>query len=312
VLNAFDAAGVLACERPVLTHCQVLDSELIERMATGGVIANVQPSFIPTDMRWVQQRLSPVQLQYSYAWKVRIMLISPTQVQTVQLPRPLLYSLLPPIQTLLDRGVCVAGGSDAPIETCSPLVGMFDAIHRQARSPPASVEASRSSDLEGSTACSEPDVFRPEESLSFSEALWIYTVGAAYAAGCESFLGSLEVNFAADFVVLDASVLQDNFLLRTTKPKMVVVGGQVLFSEENFLTSLTESEYPKTTESAVPLCGAAAMGGPYVPGKNGKRSYALPKKMKGEEIDGDIGVGRFVGGICACRLLGKYCAVAYS
>jgi Amidohydrolase family len=287
VLDAFDAAGVLACERPVLTHCQVLDSELIERMATGGVIANVQPSFVPTDMRWVQQRLSPVQLQYSYAWKVRIMLISPTQVQTVQLPRPLLHSLLPPIQTLLDRGVCVAGGSDAPIETCSPLVGMFDAIHRQARSPPASVEASRSSDLEGSTACSEPDVFRPEESLSFSEALWIYTVGAAYA-------------------------LQDNFLLRTTKPKMVVVGGQVLFSEENFLTSLTESEYPKTTESAVPLCGAAAMGGPYVPGKNGKRSYALPKKMKGEEIDGDIGVGRFVGGICACRLLGKYCAVAYS
>jgi Amidohydrolase family len=233
--------------------------------------------------------------------------------QTVHLLTSSLHSLLPPLQTLLDRGVRVAGGSDAPIETCSPLVGMFDAIYRQARSPPVSDESSSCSDLVGSTACLEPDIFRPEESLTFSEALWIYTVGAAYAAGCESFLGSLEVNFAADFVVLDPSVLQDNSLLGTTKPKMVVVGGQVSFSEENFQTSLkTESEGPNKKESAVPLCGAAAMGGPYVPGKNGKRSYALPKKKKGEENDGVVGFGRFVGGICACRLLGKYCTAAYS
>ena len=70
MLDAFDAAGVLACERPVLTHCQVLSNSLINRMALGGVIANVQPSFVPTDMRWVQQRLTREQQQYSYAWKV--------------------------------------------------------------------------------------------------------------------------------------------------------------------------------------------------------------------------------------------------
>lgn len=64
-------AGVLPSERPVLTHCQVLSSSLIDRMASGGVVANVQPSFVPTDMRWVQQRLTPVQQRYSYAWKVQ-------------------------------------------------------------------------------------------------------------------------------------------------------------------------------------------------------------------------------------------------
>lgn len=206
----------------------------------------------------------------------------------------------------------MAGGSDAPIETCSPLVGMFDAIHRQARSSSASLQASNGSGLAGSTVCLEPEVFRPEEALTFSEALWIYTVGAAYATGCESFLGSLEVNFAADFVVLDASVLQDNSLLGTTMPKMVVVGGQVSFSEADFLTPLTVPECSNETEKAVPLCGAAAMGGPYVPGKNGRRSRALPLKLHGEESDSDLGVGRFTGGICACRLLGKYCAAAYS
>ena len=291
----------------MLTHCQVLDSDLIGRMATGGVIANVQPSFVPTDMRWVQQRLSPVQLQYSYAWKVRNLVALISLATSFS---QLICSRFTPLlshQTLLDRGVCVAGGSDAPIETCSPLVGMFDAIHRQARSPSASAEGSNSS-----SACLEPEVFRPEEALTFSEALWIYTVGAAYAAGCELFLGSLEVNFAADFVVLDASVLQDHALLGTTKPKMVVVGGQVSFSEANFLSPYSEPESPSEAEKAVPLCGAAAMGGPYVPGKNGKRVYTRPRKPEGEGSEGDVGVGRLVGGVCACRLLGRYCAAAYS
>ena len=32
--------------RPVLTHCQVLGADLIERMGRLGVIANIQPSFV--------------------------------------------------------------------------------------------------------------------------------------------------------------------------------------------------------------------------------------------------------------------------
>lgn len=220
----------------------------------------------------------------------------------------------------------MAGGSDAPIETCSPLVGMFDAIHRQARSPPGSlsegkgvvvvegvvegvVEDDSSSSCRSESSVSvEREVFRPEETLTFSEALWIYTVGAAYAAGCESFLGSLEVNFAADFVVLDASVLQDNTLLATTQPKMVVVGGLVSFSEADLLTTINEPDFSTESNEAVPLCGAAAMGGPYVPGKNGKRSYPLSKRTREREGDLGAGIGRALGDICACRMLGKYCA----
>jgi hypothetical protein len=40
------ASGPLV--RPLLTHCQVLHPVLIEKMRTLGVIANVQPSFVPT------------------------------------------------------------------------------------------------------------------------------------------------------------------------------------------------------------------------------------------------------------------------
>ena len=102
-------------DRPVLTHCQILGEDLIKKMVSQGVVANIQPSFVPTDSMWVEKRLCLFQfasvfmmclrlsdLQYGYAWK-----------------------------TLIQNGVVCAGGSDAPIETHEPLVGMYDAIFRQ-------------------------------------------------------------------------------------------------------------------------------------------------------------------------------------
>lgn len=80
-------AGIII-NRPIITHCQVLNIDVITAMARNDVIANVQPSFVPTDMKWVQDRLSPSALAFSYAWK-----------------------------TLLLSGVVVAGGSDSPIES---------------------------------------------------------------------------------------------------------------------------------------------------------------------------------------------------
>jgi predicted amidohydrolase YtcJ len=39
--------------RPVLTHCQVLGADLIQRMNLLGAIANIQPSFVPTGERCI-------------------------------------------------------------------------------------------------------------------------------------------------------------------------------------------------------------------------------------------------------------------
>lgn len=36
-------------DRPILTHCQVLGEDLIERMRKLQVIANIQPQFVTTD-----------------------------------------------------------------------------------------------------------------------------------------------------------------------------------------------------------------------------------------------------------------------
>ncbi|ETK73448.1 hypothetical protein L915_19621 [Phytophthora nicotianae] len=95
---------------------------------------------------------------------------------------------------MLDNGVACAGGSDAPIETCNPFQGIYDAIYRHKPNRPE-------------------DVFLPEEQLSFHEALALYTKGAAFAAMQDNVLGQISPGFYADFVVLRKDVSEDHAAL---------------------------------------------------------------------------------------------------
>jgi predicted amidohydrolase YtcJ len=89
-------------------------------------------------------------------------------------------------RSLLDLGAHVAFGSDAPIEPADPLYGVHAAVTRQNR--------------EG-----EPDGgFEPHERVSVTEALDLYSAGAAYAAGLDSVTGRIAAGQYADFVALDA------------------------------------------------------------------------------------------------------------
>ncbi|KJE92046.1 metal-dependent hydrolase [Capsaspora owczarzaki ATCC 30864] len=178
-IRAFELAGATGpVHRPILTHCQILGSDLIDRMSQLGVVADVQPPFVGTDCAWVAKRLGDGsdgsaapgvaehlqdRLRSSYAWK-----------------------------TLLTRGIHVAGGSDAPIETCSPFVGLHSAIFRQPHGAPR-----------------ETPAWMPSECLTFAEAMHLYTDGAAYAACRETTLGTLAAGFAADFVVLEYNDVTD-------------------------------------------------------------------------------------------------------
>jgi len=218
--------GVSPEERPILTHCQVLGADLVERMARMNVVANVQPSFVPTDMRWVQERLSVEKQRYAYVWK-----------------------------TLMSHGVHVAGGSDAPIETSSPLIGMRDAIFR----------SSKSGD----------EVYKPEECLTFAEALWMYTREAAYAAGCENDLGSIQNGYAADFILIDPEIMTDPKLLGSVSPDLVCVGGRVTHASNTlFAEYYEEGQKSSLSDTATALCQTA---GVFSPGKNGGRAKKWEK-----------------------------------
>ena len=210
-----------------MTHCQVLGHDLIERMAADGIIANVQPSFTLTDAAWVKTRLSPSVQATSYCWR-----------------------------TLLEAGVHVAGGSDAPIETPNPLQGMSDAIFR-----------SRTSDRHGA--------FLPDESLTFAQALHMYTKGAAFAAGQEGLLGSIEPGFLADMVVLNTTVDLTEEVHAATLPDVdvakVVVAGIVRLDRGLPFSGDAKSAADTAVSQERPMEPKKAQSntGPYALGKNG-------------------------------------------
>lgn len=108
------------------------------------------------DMKWVRARLGDQQLRYSYAWKTLLMHSSLTNSATSS------SACTTPSSPIL----VVAGGSDSPIEHPNPFTGMYDAIFRTNKHR-----------LKSTASAEEEIVFQPDECLSFSQALWIYTIG---------------------------------------------------------------------------------------------------------------------------------------
>jgi predicted amidohydrolase YtcJ len=114
-----------------------------------------------------------------------------------------------PYASLRDDGVLVAGSSDAPVISASPLVGMRDAILRR---------------TDGSAYIGRGEAVPP------AEALEMFTSRAAFVSWHEEKVGSLETGKLADFTVLDRDPLSaPPSGLGETVVQMTVVGGAIVF-----------------------------------------------------------------------------------
>jgi len=91
----------IAKKRPRLEHAQVLTTELIQKIASLGIIASMQPTHCTSDCKWVVDRIGQARARFSYAWR-----------------------------SLLDAKAKLAFGSDAPIESLNPWPGVFSALTR--------------------------------------------------------------------------------------------------------------------------------------------------------------------------------------
>ncbi len=87
-------------------------------------------------------------------------------------------------QTLRQAGVSLALGSDVPVDTPDPLRILHAAVTRR------------------NDASSDQTPFLPDQALTVAQALWGYTVGAAYAGSQEQRQGSLAPGKLADLVIL--------------------------------------------------------------------------------------------------------------
>ncbi len=138
-----------------IEHAQVVAADDFARFAPLGVIASMQPTHATSDMPWAQDRVGAERIGGAYAWR-----------------------------RFIDAGVRLALGSDFPVESVDPRLGLYAAATRQ--------------DRDGKP----PGGWRADQSLSVSEALTGFTAGAAYAGHDESVVGRLAPGLRADFVVL--------------------------------------------------------------------------------------------------------------
>jgi predicted amidohydrolase YtcJ len=116
-------------------------------------------------------------------------------------------------RSLLQRGAEIVFGSDVPVASMDPRAGIHAALERKG--------------FDGAPA----NGWRPEEKLTFEEALQAYTVAAAHAAGAGHRRGKLVPGYDADLVAwsVDAAAeLGDGEAFRQGHALLTIIGGEVV------------------------------------------------------------------------------------
>ncbi|OGO06993.1 MAG: hypothetical protein A2Y92_04175 [Chloroflexi bacterium RBG_13_57_8] len=182
-VTALESAGrhsPVKARRHRIEHCSECPPYLLERIQKMGAVIVTQPPFI-------------------YYSGERYLATVPS------IQQPWLYR----VKSLLEKGVTVAGSSDAPVVPVNPLVGIYAAVTRRAASGQSLL---------------------PEEAVSPPDAVKLYTVNAAYASFEEGIKGSISPGRLADIVVLSddpTSVPPEK--IKDIKVEMTIIGGKVVW-----------------------------------------------------------------------------------
>jgi hypothetical protein len=194
VREAIDVCERLAAEhpapdaRPRIEHAQIVAAADVARFASVGVIPSMQFIHCTSDMPWVEARIGAERAAGAYAWR-----------------------------SLVAAGSRIPGGSDFPVESIDPLLGMYAAVTRR--------------NLEGEP----PGGWRGEQRLTVAEAVSAFTVDAAYAAHAEGIAGSLAPGKLADFVVLSDDIFAaDPGKIPAIRVLATVLGGEIVHRSDAF------------------------------------------------------------------------------
>ena len=161
-----------------LEHAQLLRQQEIDRFARLGVTASIQPIHAAADRDLVEACWGGRQ-DRAYAWR-----------------------------SLRSAGTHLAAGSDAPVESVNPWLGVFAAVHR--RLP---------TDLRGD--------WRSAQALTVTEVLSAYTLGPARALGAHD-EGHLRTGARADLAVLSVdldTLLAADDRLADVRAEIAIVDG---------------------------------------------------------------------------------------
>ncbi|MCH7792923.1 MAG: amidohydrolase [Planctomycetes bacterium] len=160
-------------------HAQHLLPGDIERFATLGVIASMQPFHKADDGRYAEEYIGEARCRSSYAYR-----------------------------SLLDAGVVLCFGSDWPVVTINPFLGIEAAVTGRT--------------LDGK-------LWQTQENITVEEALRCYTSTAAYAMFAENEIGRIAPGYRADFVILNASPFDPDPDFSAMAPVATYIEGRLVY-----------------------------------------------------------------------------------
>lgn len=188
--EAITQFGKMEC-RHQIEHIEVIEPSDIERFARLGVIASVQPEHIVSGMASYSKNDYPQLLgekRTRYTWV---------------------------LQTLIDSGAMLAGGSDCPVVKGNPFMGMYCGMER----------LHEDGTPEGG--------WNPDEKIKIFDLLRMYTYHAAYGEGREDELGTLEPGKLADIIVVDRNLMTETSeRIRDAEVLLTMVNGKIVYEEE--------------------------------------------------------------------------------
>ncbi len=169
--------------RSRIEHAQHLRMEDIPRFGKLGVIASMQPTHAIDDGRWAWKRLDAKRLKGTYAFR-----------------------------SLLDSGAVLAFGTDSPVASLNPLIGIYAATTRRT--------------LDNKN----PNGWIPEQKISVEEAMHAYTYGSAFAEYQEKVKGTIAPGMLADIVILSDDIFtMDPVKIADVRVVKTIVGGKVVY-----------------------------------------------------------------------------------
>jgi len=193
VLNAFSRLRTYEKENDLphlqhrIEHVQIINSKDLARMKALGIVASVQPVHAPSDKEMADKYLG-TRAKNAYAY-----------------------------QAMIEGGVTIVCGSDAPVESVNPFYGLHAAVTRRS--------------LDGSPGLKG---WHSEQRISLDQALLCFSHNPAKISSRGKRLGKIDPGYKADFLVLDQDPQKiDPFDIAKVQPGATFIEGECVYQDSN-------------------------------------------------------------------------------
>ncbi len=117
-----------------------------------------------------------------------------------------------PFRSLLDYGAIIGFGSDTPIETHNPFLGIYSAIERKYQNNPKN------------------PTWLPEQTITVEQAIKAYTIWAAMGSKNSNKIGSIVSGKYADLIVIDDYTKRDSSFWLKAKAYLTILDGKIVYN----------------------------------------------------------------------------------